>query len=172
MPFTPDVCIVGTGRVGLPLGLSFVESGLSAFGLDVDATELPRAEARLRAAGYGAAVGGTVGAGVILLSVLMAAGLQGAAVVATDAVLTKVQANRLAMVAHDGLARSINPVHTAGDGDALFAVATGGSGKPGHLTVLGALAAEVTARAVLNAVRAAHGLTEPDLPCARDLGLA
>lgn len=37
MPFTHDVCIVGTGRVGLPLGLSFVESGLSAFGLDVDA---------------------------------------------------------------------------------------------------------------------------------------
>jgi len=37
--------------------------------------------------------------------------------------------------------------------------------------VLGALAAEVTARAVLNAVRAAHGLTDPDLPSARDLGL-
>ena len=93
-------------------------------------------------------------------------------IVATDALLTKTEANKLAAMAHDGLARSINPVHTAGDGDALFAVATGGSGKPGHLTVLGALAAEVTARAVLNAVRAAHGLTDPDLPCARDLGLA
>lgn len=93
-------------------------------------------------------------------------------IVATDALLTKTEANKLAAMAHDGLARSINPVHTAGDGDALFAVATGGSGKPGHLTVLGALAAEVTARAVLNAVRAAHGLTEPDLPSARDLGLA
>ena len=92
-------------------------------------------------------------------------------IVATDAQLTKAQANKLASMAHDGLSRSINPVHTAGDGDALFAVATGGSGKPGHLTVLGALAAEVTARAVLNAVRAAHGLTDPDLPCARDLGL-
>ena len=93
-------------------------------------------------------------------------------IVATDALLTKTEANKLASMAHDGLARSINPVHTAGDGDALFAVATGGSGKPGHLTVLGALAAEVTARAVLNAVRAAHGLTDPDLPSARDLGLA
>lgn len=93
-------------------------------------------------------------------------------IVATDAQLTKAQANKLAGMAHDGLSRSINPVHTATDGDALFAVATGGSGKPGHLTVLGALAAEVTARAVLNAVRAAHGLTDPDLPCARDLGLA
>jgi L-aminopeptidase/D-esterase-like protein len=75
-------------------------------------------------------------------------------------------------MAHDGLARSINPVHTATDGDALFAVATGGSGKAGHLSVLGALAAEVTARAVLNAVRAAHGLAAPDLPSARELGLA
>ena len=93
-------------------------------------------------------------------------------IVATDALLSKTEANKLAAMAHDGLARSINPVHTAGDGDALFAVATGGSGKPGHLTVLGALAAEVTARAVLNAVRAAHGLTDPDLPSARDLGLA
>ena len=93
-------------------------------------------------------------------------------IVATDARLTKAQANKLAAMAHDGLSRSINPVHTAGDGDALFAVATGGSGKPGHMTVLGALAAEVTARAVLNAVRAAHGLADPNLPSARDLGLA
>jgi len=93
-------------------------------------------------------------------------------IVATDALLTKAQANKLAAMAHDGLARSINPVHTASDGDALFAIATGGSGKSGHLSVLGALAAEVTARAVLNAVRAAQGLSVPDLPSARDLGLA
>ena len=96
-------------------------------------------------------------------------------IVATDARLSKAQANKLASMAHDGLARCINPVHTASDGDALFAVATGGSGLSGHLTVLGALAAEVTARAVLNAVRAAHGLTDPalpNLPSARDLGLA
>ena len=93
-------------------------------------------------------------------------------IVATDAQLTKAQTNKLASMAHNGLARSINPVHTASDGDALFAIATGGAGRPGHLTVLGALAAEVTARAVLNAVRAAQGLAEPDLPSARDLGLA
>lgn len=93
-------------------------------------------------------------------------------IVATDAALTKAQANKLASMAHDGLARSINPVHTATDGDALFAVATGGSGKPGHLSVLGALAAEVTARAVLNAVRAATGVDQPALPSARELGLA
>jgi len=97
-------------------------------------------------------------------------------IVATDARLSKAQANKLASMAHDGLARSINPVHTATDGDALFALATGGSGKtagaPAQLSVLGALAAEVTARAVLNAVRAAQGLASPDLPSARDLGLA
>jgi L-aminopeptidase/D-esterase-like protein len=91
-------------------------------------------------------------------------------IVATDAQLGKAQANKLASMAHDGLARSINPVHTATDGDVLFAVATGSSGRPGHLTVLGALAAEVTARAVLNAVRAAHGLTDPHLPSAHELG--
>ncbi len=93
-------------------------------------------------------------------------------IVATDAMLTKTQAAKLAAMAQDGLARCINPVHTASDGDALFALATGGSGKPGQLTVLGALAAEVTARAVLNAVRAASGLSDPRLPSARELGLA
>ena len=97
-------------------------------------------------------------------------------IVATDARLSKAQTNKLASMAHDGLARSINPVHTATDGDVLFALATGASGRPaatpGHLTLLGTLAAEVTARAVLNAVRAACGLAQPDLPSASDLGLA
>ena len=96
-------------------------------------------------------------------------------VVATDAVLTKVQANRLAMVAHDGLARSINPVHTMSDGDTLFALATGRvpllETGPG-MTVLGALAAEVVARATVRAVRAARSVSVGALhiPCAADLG--
>ena len=97
-------------------------------------------------------------------------------IVATDAWLSKAQANKLASMAHDGLARCINPVHTAADGDALFALATGGSGKaaigPAQLSLLGALAAEVTTRAVLNAVRAADGLILPDLPSASALGWA
>jgi len=88
-------------------------------------------------------------------------------VIATDAVLTKAQANRLASMAHDGLARTINPAHTMTDGDTLFALATGASGQPGNMTVLGALAAEVTARAVLSAIHHATGL--PGLPAARDL---
>ena len=97
-------------------------------------------------------------------------------IVATDAWLSKAQTNKLASMAHDGLARCINPVHTAADGDALFALATGGSGKaaigPAQLSLLGALAAEVTTRAVLNAVRAADGLILPDLPSASALGWA
>ncbi len=93
-------------------------------------------------------------------------------VIATDAVLSKAQAGKLAQMAHDGLARSINPVHTMGDGDTLFALATGTAGREANLTLLGALAAEVTTRAVLRAVRAATRLALPGggvLPAAADL---
>lgn len=85
-------------------------------------------------------------------------------VVATDATLTKAQARKLAQVAHDGLARTIEPSHTMWDGDTLFAVATGQSGLPGDMIVLGVLAARVVASAVLRAVLAAKGIAEPGLP--------
>jgi L-aminopeptidase/D-esterase-like protein len=88
-------------------------------------------------------------------------------VVATDAVITKSQANKIAQMAHDGLARSINPVHTQSDGDTLFALGTGESGRSANITVLGTLAAEVVAQAVLSAVRAAESL--PSLPACRDI---
>ncbi|HEV7576195.1 MAG TPA: P1 family peptidase [Caldimonas sp.] len=97
------------------------------------------------------------------------------AVVATDAVLTKAEATKVAQMAHDGLARSINPVHTMGDGDVVFALATGASGRSAATTLVGALAADVLAEAVLRAVRAAKGIGGnglPDLPCAADLGAA
>ena len=92
-------------------------------------------------------------------------------VIATDAILTKAQAHRLAQVAHDGLARSINPVHTLSDGDALFTLGTGQSGKTAGMMVLGTLAAEVTARAVVRAVRAARSASSGGLhwPAACDL---
>ena len=93
-------------------------------------------------------------------------------IVATDAQLSKAQCQKLASMAHNGLARCIDPVHTMADGDTLFALATGGSGRPGEMSVLGVLAATVTARAVLNAVRAATGLADPPLPSAQDLGRA
>lgn len=83
------------------------------------------------------------------------------ALVATDAVLTKAQAQRLAIVAHDGLARAIQPVHTPLDGDIVFAASTGK--KPmadpvRGLSVLGALAAHVLARAVARGVYEATAL--------------
>jgi L-aminopeptidase/D-esterase-like protein len=93
-------------------------------------------------------------------------------VIATDAVVTKIQATRLAQMGHDGLARSINPVHTMSDGDTLFALGTGASGKSLGMMTLGAMAAEATARAVVRAVRAAQGITVGglQLPAIADLG--
>lgn len=92
-------------------------------------------------------------------------------VIATDAILTKAQAHRLAQVAHDGLARTINPVHTLSDGDTLFALGTGQAGKSAGMLLLCTLAAEVTARAVVRAILAAtgHGSGDMNWPAARDL---
>ena len=83
------------------------------------------------------------------------------ALVATDATLTKVQAKRLAVVAHDGLARAIYPVHTPLDGDVVFAASTGKrplADPIAALSELGALAANVLARAVARAVYEANAL--------------
>ena len=93
-------------------------------------------------------------------------------VVATDAILTKVQAHRLAIAAHDGLARSINPVHTMSDGDTLFSLGTGRAGKSLGMMVLATMAAEVTARATVRAVQAARSATTAEglyLPAMADL---
>ena len=93
-------------------------------------------------------------------------------VVATDAILTKVQAHRLAISAHDGLARSINPVHTMSDGDTLFSLGTGRAGKSLGMMVLATMAAEATARATVRAVQAARSVTTADglyLPAMADL---
>ena len=69
------------------------------------------------------------------------------AVVATDALLTKAQARKVASMAHDGLARSIKPIHTMIDGDTIFALSTGSIHA--DVTTIGAVAAEVVARAVV-----------------------
>lgn len=92
-------------------------------------------------------------------------------IVATDAALDKLDANRLARIAHDGLARSIVPVHTPLDGDTVFALATGKTTAKLPFIVMGTLAAEVMSRAVLRAVHAATPVTGPgvpSLPCVHD----
>ncbi|WP_313333839.1 P1 family peptidase [Comamonas sp.] len=79
-------------------------------------------------------------------------------VVATDATITKAQANRLATVGHDGLARAINPVHTMSDGDTLFCLGTGAAGRSPGMMVLATMAAEAVAQATLQAVLHANRL--------------
>jgi len=89
------------------------------------------------------------------------------ALVATDAALTKAQAKQFAVMAQDGLARAIYPVHTALDGDTVFAAATGHrkmSDPIGELTELGATAANVLARAVARGVFEARALPFGDTP--------
>ena len=88
-------------------------------------------------------------------------------VVATDAVLTKAQAKRLAIAAHDGIARAIWPAHTPMDGDLVFALASGKSGVvpgSGDWIDLGAYAASVTARAIAQGVYSASGVTGDPYP--------
>lgn len=86
-------------------------------------------------------------------------------VVATNAILTKDEVNKVAQMAHNGLARAVRPAHTPYDGDTIFALATGE--YPLDTAVVGAFAAEVTAQAIRNAVLAATSLGE--VIAARDL---
>ena len=91
-------------------------------------------------------------------------------VVATNATLTKAQVTKVAQMAHDGLARTTYPAHTPRDGDTIFGLATGRLSGPADVTLIGSLAADVTAEAILRGVRAAEGL--PGFPSARDFEAA
>lgn len=88
-------------------------------------------------------------------------------VVATNARLTKTQATKVAQMAQDGLARAIYPAHTMGDGDTVFALATGSRGGDADVSRVGALSAEMMAEAIVRAARQATGI--PGYPAARDL---
>lgn len=95
------------------------------------------------------------------------------ACVATDAILTPAQAKRFAVMAQDGLARAIRPIHAPFDGDVVFALSTGlkplGE-QPDYLIArLGALAADALARAVARGVYAATPWPGTDVVCWRDL---
>ncbi|MFJ5896893.1 P1 family peptidase [Streptomyces sp. NPDC093064] len=87
------------------------------------------------------------------------------AVVATDADLTKAQAQKLAGTAHDGIARAVRPVHLLNDGDTVFALATGARpldpGSPLALNEILAAGADQVTRAIVRAVRAAEAVTGP-----------
>jgi L-aminopeptidase/D-esterase-like protein len=94
--------------------------------------------------------------------------------VATNAAFDKAGMTKIAQMAHDGFARAVNPAHTPSDGDTIFALSTemiaGGSGTPeaaAHISLVGALAAEVTAQAIVRAVLAAESIA--GYPAARDL---
>jgi L-aminopeptidase/D-esterase-like protein len=86
-------------------------------------------------------------------------------VVATNAKLTKAGATKVAMMAQDGYARTISPAHTMLDGDTIFCMATGE--VEGGANVVGAIAAEVMARAIVKAVKSAESLY--GLACYKDL---
>jgi len=88
-------------------------------------------------------------------------------VVATNIRLTKAEATKMAQMAHDGLARAVSPAHTHADGDTIFALATGQHDAKADLSIIGALAAEVMADAIVRAALRATGI--PGYPAARDL---
>ncbi|MFJ2719165.1 P1 family peptidase [Streptomyces sp. NPDC087437] len=97
------------------------------------------------------------------------------AVVATDADLTKAQAQKLAGTAHDGIARAVCPVHLLNDGDTVFALATGARpldpGSPLALNEILAAGADQVTRAIVRAVRTAEAVTGPggDWPAYEEL---
>ncbi len=88
------------------------------------------------------------------------------AVIATNASLTKEQANKLAQVGHDGLALAVRPCHTMADGDVVFALATGASGEPVDMNRLCSAATRAVAQAIVSAVEHATGLG--GVPSARE----
>ena len=93
------------------------------------------------------------------------------ALVATNATLDKAQASRVALMAHDGIARAVSPAHTPFDGDTVFALATARRSLPDNsaaeIARIGAIAADCLARAIGRAVVAADSLG--DMPSYRSL---
>jgi len=101
-------------------------------------------------------------AGRTIMSFASAASNTVIGVIATNADFNKEEANKLAQMAHNGLALSIRPAHTMFDGDTIFALATGK--HRADINIVGAFAAEVMASAVINAVR--HARPAGGLPAA------
>lgn len=79
-------------------------------------------------------------------------------IVATNAKLTKAQCKKISQMAHDGYAKSIFPIHTPHDGDAIFAMSTGKIQVDSDITLLGSLAAEVVEKSIINAIKNAKNI--------------
>jgi L-aminopeptidase/D-esterase-like protein len=88
-------------------------------------------------------------------------------VIATDAHLTRDELQRVAALAHDGLARVVRPTHTSFDGDTFFALATSRAGSRGNATTIAVAAGELVATAIVRAIVAATSLG--NVPAAADL---
>lgn len=97
------------------------------------------------------------------------------AIVATDAVLTKAQCQRLATAAHDGIARAVVPAHTPGDGDLVFSLATGArpleDAGERALALIGHAAGLCLARAIARAIHQARPEPGDLLPCWSDAAI-
>ncbi|MCC3866066.1 P1 family peptidase [Terrisporobacter petrolearius] len=81
-------------------------------------------------------------------------------IVATNAKLTKTQCKKISQMAHDGYAKSIFPIHTPHDGDAIFTMSTGKIEVDSDITLLGSLAAEVVEKSIINAIKNAENIKD------------
>lgn len=89
--------------------------------------------------------------------------------IATNVPFDKAQLKKIAGMAHDGFARTINPIHTMWDGDTIFALSTGkAKGGEADVTAIGAIAATVMAEAVARAIINADSLKDLNLPAHKD----
>jgi L-aminopeptidase/D-esterase-like protein len=153
------------GNVGAGMGAlaGRFKGGLGSASGDLWAADLALADELPQRLGARSGVSLTEGTKFELAPAHMAPGANTTiAVIATDAALTKAEARRLAIMAHDGMARALRPVHTPFDGDTIFALAT--SRRPldepraGILSHLGAIAADTLTRAIGRAVWEAESI--------------
>jgi L-aminopeptidase/D-esterase-like protein len=157
---------IGTAALSLPSGVIVAALvAVNAFGDVVDP-----ATGQIVAGVRGADGRSFVDARTLLRAGVISFGTSGnttLGVVATNATLSKAQATLVARMAHDGFARAIAPVHTPVDGDLIFALATGARSGHADVGVIGALAAEAVAEAIIRAARQATGAA--GIPALREL---
>ena len=162
---------LGTFAIGLPNGLRVgAIAAVNAVGDIVDPLDGRLVAGARTADGRGLAdVAALIRRGALPVPAAPAAGQNTTiVVVATNARMSKADINRVALMADDGLARAIRPSHTVTDGDTVFALATGRWTGDTTPTVVGALAADAVAEAIVRAVVKASALG--GLPAAGDLG--